>query len=86
MAGDWAHGGALELSWSNLFLRTDGKLQWEEEATVNRLQSNEVPVSLGCPPWGQDRGEVGEFPAVSLPMGKDSEVTCPFLEEAFWPL
>ena len=76
----------MELSWSNLFPHTDGKLQWEEEATVNRLQSNEVPVSLGCPPRRRDRGEVKEFPAVSLPMGMDCEMTCSFLEEAFWPL
>ena len=27
----------------------DGKLQWEEEAAVNRLQSSEVPVSPGGP-------------------------------------
>lgn len=37
---------------------------------MNRLQSNEVPVSLGCPPWGQGRDEVREFPAVSLAHGK----------------
>lgn len=42
-AGSWA--GALCSSC------TDGKLQWEEEATVNRLQSNEVPMSLGHPSW-----------------------------------
>lgn len=36
---------------------------------MNRLQSNEVPVSLGCPPWGQGGDEVREFPAVSLAHG-----------------
>lgn len=33
------------------FSGTDGKLQWEEEAAVNRLQSSEVPVSPGDPTW-----------------------------------
>lgn len=36
---------------------------------MNRLQSNEVPVSLGCLPWGRGRGEVREFPAMSLAHG-----------------
>uniref|UniRef100_A0A2K5IN20 RHD domain-containing protein n=1 Tax=Colobus angolensis palliatus TaxID=336983 RepID=A0A2K5IN20_COLAP len=33
----------------------DGKLQWEEEATVNRLQSNEVTLTLTVPEYSNKR-------------------------------
>lgn len=44
---------------------------------MNRLQSNEVQVSLGCPPSGWDgmgRGGEGsrEFPGMALDRGKGS--------------
>lgn len=69
MAGDWARAGPWSLAGALSSPCTDGKLQWEEEATVNRLQSNEVPASLGCPPWGRGGEGVREFPAMSLAHG-----------------
>ncbi|XP_007479945.2 nuclear factor of activated T-cells, cytoplasmic 4 [Monodelphis domestica] len=33
----------------------DGKLQWEEEATVNRLKSNEVTLTLAVPEYSNKR-------------------------------
>lgn len=38
------------------FSCSDGKVQWEDEAAVNRLQSSEVPVSLGYPTWWWGEG------------------------------
>jgi hypothetical protein len=51
MAGDWGRGQGPGAGLELCSLCTDGKLQWEEEATVNRLQSNEVPVSLEYQTW-----------------------------------
>lgn len=64
--GPWSWAGVV------CSLCTDGKLQWEEEATVNRLQSNEVQVSLGVPPFWVGRGgeEGREFPGMALDHGK----------------
>lgn len=68
--GPWSWAGAV------CSPCTDGKLQWEEEATVNRLQSNEVQVSLGCPPSGRGRVGVGKTAGNSqewpLTRGRDS--------------
>ncbi|XP_045143926.1 nuclear factor of activated T-cells, cytoplasmic 4 isoform X2 [Echinops telfairi] len=57
-------GGELVLTGSNflpdskvVFIERgpDGKLQWEEEATVNRLQSNEVTLTLTVPEYSNKR-------------------------------
>lgn len=69
------------------FSCTDGKLQWEEEAAVNRLQSSEVPVSLeyptGCGVKGGRSREV--LKRDPLPMGLDSRVTFCGLENLVAP-
>lgn len=74
--GPWSGAGALCSSC------TDGKLQWEEEATVNRLQSNEVPVTLGHPLWAGGGRSQEIHSSVSCPWEWSPEATFSFLEEA----
>lgn len=59
---------------------TDGKLQWEEEATVNRVQSNEVPgdTSWGVG-WGREGGADWNISALCLGCGHQ------VLPTLFWP-
>lgn len=54
---------------------------------MNRLQSNEVPVLLGSLPWvGVGWEKSGDSQPAPLCLEWTPAATCPFLEEATWPL
>ena len=51
---------------------------------MNRLQSNEVPVFLGAPPWGWEKS--GNSQLTPLLWEWTPEATCSLLEETSWPV
>lgn len=74
--GPWSWAGALCSSC------TDGKLQWEEEATVNRLQSNEGTSVTRARALGGWWERSGNSQLCLFPMEWSPEATFSFLEEA----